>query len=722
MVKYNIFLLLICLGFINPVAGQHTVFTHDFAPSDDYVKPVEKPYRDGVCLNGSWSFFPLYQAGKLSREELMNPAIPENPVWESIPLKVPSPWNVNSFAKGNGGDFITYPSYPQKWESVRAGWLMRKIPSPMSAYARTLHVALTGNDSNEGTLTAPLRTIQHAADLAQPGDTVEVHEGVYREYVNPPRGGISDSKRIVYEAAPGEKVVIKGSEVIRNWTRVRGNIWKTVIANDFFHDFNPYSDLIHGDWFDPGHRVYHTGAVYLNGRWLMEASSKNELIGSSGIEQLWFGNVDCDSTTIWANFGGMNPNDNEIEINVRRSVFYPERTGANFITVNGFTMEGAATPWAPPTAQQIGLIGTNWSKGWIIENCLIRYSICAGVTLGKYGDKWDNTSSNTVGGYVKTIDRALRNGWSKKNIGGHIVRNNVISDCGQAGIVGSMGGAFSVICNNMIHDVHFIQTFGGAEMAGIKLHGAVDVQIIHNQIYRTCMGIWLDWMAQGTQVSRNFLHDNTGPDLFLEVDHGPFIIDDNLFLSSHSLLDRSQGGAYVHNLFAGAVDMLGYDDRQTPYLKAHSTEIAGFHDNPIGDDRIVNNIFVGPSNLSIYDHVGLPVEFDGNVYLEGAKLSGSEKSNAIVEDSDRTLNLVVTDTGSFLKMSFERRWLEERKRKLITTEYLGKTSISDLPFEQPDGKAISISKDYFGKKRDESNPSPGPFEARESGPLTLRVW
>jgi beta-galactosidase len=128
MVKYKMFLLLICLGFINPVAGQHTVFTHDFAPSDDYVKPVEKPYRVDVCLNGSWSFFPLYQAGKLSGEEIMNPAIPENPVWESTPLKVPSPWNVNSFAKGNGGDFITYPSYPQKWESVRAGWLMRKIP------------------------------------------------------------------------------------------------------------------------------------------------------------------------------------------------------------------------------------------------------------------------------------------------------------------------------------------------------------------------------------------------------------------------------------------------------------------------------------------------------------------------------------------------------------------------------------------------------------------
>jgi len=44
-----------------------------------------------------------------------------------------------------------------------------------------LHVAINGDDSNSGTLAAPLRTIQRAADLAQPGDTVTVHEGIYRE-------------------------------------------------------------------------------------------------------------------------------------------------------------------------------------------------------------------------------------------------------------------------------------------------------------------------------------------------------------------------------------------------------------------------------------------------------------------------------------------------------------------------------------------------------------
>ena len=118
----------------------------------------------------------------------------------------------------------------------------------------------------------------------------------------------------------------------------------------------------------------------------------------------------------------------------------------NYITVRGFTLRHAATPWAPPTAEQIGLIGTHWSKGWIIEDNTISHSKCVGVALGKYGDQWDNTSANTAEGYVLTINRALENGWSGENIGHHIVRNNHISHCEQAGVVGfCMGGGLALM-------------------------------------------------------------------------------------------------------------------------------------------------------------------------------------------------------------------------------------------------------------------------------------
>ena len=70
-----------------------------------------------------------------------------------------------------------------------------------TVHAAEFHVATTGQDTNQGTQAAPLHTIQRAAELAQPGDVITVHEGVYRERINPPRGGESDAKRIVYQAA-----------------------------------------------------------------------------------------------------------------------------------------------------------------------------------------------------------------------------------------------------------------------------------------------------------------------------------------------------------------------------------------------------------------------------------------------------------------------------------------------------------------------------------------
>ena len=99
-------------------------------------------------------------------------------------------------------------------------------------------------------------------------------------------------------------------------------------------------------------------------------------------------------------------------------------------------------------------------------------------------------------------------------------------------------------------------------------------------------------MAQGTRVSANLCHDNDC-DIFVEVNHGPFLIDNNLFLSPISLSINSHGGAYVHNLLTGGLDAYPFDSRLTPFMKAHSTELAGMHDNPGGDDRFYNNVFAG---------------------------------------------------------------------------------------------------------------------------------
>ena len=286
---------------------------------------------------------------------------------------------------------------------------------------------------------------------------------------------------------------------------------------------------------------------------------------------------------------------------------------------------------------------------------------------------------------------------------------------------GSLGAAFSTVTGNTIYDIHVRKLFSGAEMAGIKFHGAIDVQISHNHIYRTVRGLWLDWMAQGAHVSQNLFHDN-GEDVFVEVDHGPFLMDNNLLLSSLSLRDNSQSGAYVHNLFAGAIQLYLFDRRQTPFLKAHSTEVAGLHNNPNGDDRFYNNLFVQRADLSVYDNAPSPLWMEGNVFLKGAKPCKYEKEPLVKADFDSAVRLVEETGGFYLEMHYDPSWNTAQTYKLVTTERLGRAVIPNLPYEERDGQPVRINTDYFGQTRSETNPTPGPFENPGQGDLRLRVW
>jgi len=616
-------------------------------------------------------------------------------------------------------------------------------------HGKEYHVSVKGNDSNTGSVSLPFKTISAAVNVAFPGDTITVHAGTYREWIKPLRGGETDTKRIVYRAAPGEKAEIKGSEIITGWKKEKTGLWKVVIPNSFFGDYNPYQDSVFGDWFGRMGRIHHTGEVFLNGKSLYEKETLSKVINPvtdnkikdpEGSTYTWYCESDANNITIWANFQKFNPNKELVEISTRRTCFYPDKPGVNYLTVSGFHISQAATQWAAPTAEQVGMIATHWNKGWIIENNIISDSKCSGITLGKERGTGHNVWSLDAGNvnrdgnihYIEVVFRTLRNGWNKENIGSHVVRNNVIFNCEQTGICGSMGAVFRTIENNHIYNICTKRQFNGAEIGGIKFHAAVDVVIRKNRIHDCGRGLWLDWMTQGTRVSCNLLYKNDLEDLFLEVNHGPFIVDNNILLSPYSIRTQSQGGAYIHNLIAGAVYSYPEPNRFTPYFLPHSTDIAGLTTILAGDDRFFNNIFVGNGEKAVsntkmksgtegYNSAKLPVWMSGNIFYSGAK--PCEKETDYIQSADFNPGIELYGEGNDVYLNLE---LTEayygQKVALINSDILGIAKIPKAKFENPDGTYLVIDKDYFTHKRSSENSVAGPFVGLEKGKLVLKVW
>ncbi|MBL7134448.1 MAG: DUF1565 domain-containing protein, partial [Phycisphaerae bacterium] len=114
-----------------------------------------------------------------------------------------------------------------------------KTWQPSLKFSKTYYVdgsANAASDDNPGTKARPFRTINRAAQVLQPGERAIVAAGVYREWVRPKRGGTSPAKMIGYQAAPGAKVVIRGSRIVKDkWEASHSakGLWKVPLAAEY---------------------------------------------------------------------------------------------------------------------------------------------------------------------------------------------------------------------------------------------------------------------------------------------------------------------------------------------------------------------------------------------------------------------------------------------------------------------------------------------------------
>ena len=515
------------------------------------------------------------------------------------------------------------------------------------------------------------KTIQAAADVAVAGDTVLIDAGVYREWVKPANAGTSD-RPITYRARERGKVVISGADVIVGWRKRTDGLWEVKLPYDRFGGLNPFTDFIHGNWFEARNKETYPRAFLFRGRGKMRyrakiedfklpyynsskmkyadgmipAAEKRPYVGSFALKP------GMAAGTVIADFKE-DPNDGGTELVVRPCCFYPVVEFRDYQRLEGLVFCDAGPNWAGPHSEQLGVVGVNWSRGWVIEDCEIRGSTCAGLTLGKHGDEFDNYVQKSQR-YTEAIDRAIKFGFDR--VGHHTVRRCRIRDCGQAGVCGSLGAVFSTIADCDIGYCHWLENFDGCEMACIKLHGAVDVEIVGNELHHAgdFGGIWLDWMSQGTFVSRNRIHDlvlsrGDAGGVYIEVGHGPSILENNVIDARQAIhICGTHDVAIVGNELCGSVSW--WDDpfkRSTPFWKPHSPVLDQMLVRcTAGGCRLYNNVMKLPVSCPL-DARSVSV---GNLVVSNrAAFAAAKRSAAFVPVDTATLG---TNT---LGQAFERR-------------------------------------------------------------------
>lgn len=548
------------------------------------------------------------------------------------------------------------------------------------ASAETFYVAKNGSATNSGSIDSPLLTINAAAQLAQPGDTVIVGEGVYREWVDPPRGGASEDSRITYKAKEGDLVIILGSMEMTGWIP-DGDVWKLELPSETFGELNPYAEGIRhpsyveedesGDgwgWLKYG-RWAHRGDVIINGMGLVEQETSDGLAEPMS----WYTETSDEQTTIWINVADLNPNTDNVELSRLPFGIFPSRAGLDYITVFGFVVANVATHWAPPTEFQPAAIGPNGGNHWIIENNVVVHSRGVGISIG-----------------IPSGDADL------EEAGHHIIRNNVLLRNGQAGIAGQSWNHHTVIEGNWVEDTNYREEFGGWETAGIKLHNADDVLVADNVVVNVSTidaeigaahGVWIDYENTNTRVTRNLISGAEGMSVLMEANwNGPNTVDHNLVFGGGLGTYSSRGDAWIHNLFVDTVPT--WEDQDW--------------DNriPVSNSQWVQNIFVGKGLDDLPSH-SPDMLVSGNVFGSGAAAFPETENPALANSLDAQLARV--DSCTF-EVSLE------------GASDLAASRMPDLSF-----LPVDLSRDFNGTNREGGGVVAGPFASFAEGPAIVRV-
>lgn len=509
------------------------------------------------------------------------------------------------------------------------------------------------SDSGPGTAARPFRTIGQAARVLQPGERVVIASGTYRECVRPARGGSGPTQMISYEAAPGAKVIVKGSEILKDgWQPEtlpvfrRPNdttpppppvpLWQHELSGSLFPDaYNPFAlASAPGDrsWLDTksvdmGPYFRRRGLVFVDGKPLEPVEQTRELvqpnlpgppppnapkvlngqptrIRTAPIMQEVGGtkngrfSVDNSGQGIHIRLESGTPADHVIEVTTREQVFAPAVKGLAFIRVKGITFQHAGNVIPVP---QRGLVSTGGGNHWIIEDNTIEWANGTGLDIGN-GD-WGGPGAPQAG-----LNQ--------------IIRRNTIRYCGVEAI-GGMGTKGTVVEDNLIEWCGWADAERAWEAGAVKFHRAQNMLFRRNVVrhIRHANAVWFDSGNVNNRITGNIMADvvSVAAALHIEVNMGENQIDNNIIWDVRNAEPGTPGqrGCAGSGIFINASEktiiaqnLIGRCDNSGVFMIVRDDR-AGT--GRAIDNKIYNNIFARCDKSAIV-FLNAKNEADGNVY------------------------------------------------------------------------------------------------------------
>jgi len=620
------------------------------------------------------------------------------------------------------------------------------------AFSKTYYVdnnSAKAADNGPGTKSRPFRTINKAAQVLQPGERVVIASGTYRECVRPPRGGASPSQIISYEAAPGAKVFIKGSEVLNDgWQQesipagFRGfggtsgqpqaqvTAWKHELAGAMFPDaYQPFalaSVAGNWEWLDPrtvdmGPYFRRRGLVFVDGTPLEPMEQLRELamphlepvpvfttppvpqnglpprrrggpimqeIGGSPDARFW---VEDSGAAIHIRLASGTPADHLIEITTRNQCFVPSQKGLAYIRIKGIAFQHAANAYPFP---QYGLVSTVGGNHWIIEDNTIEWANGVGLDIGSDGDS----------------------GFTPQAGASQVIRRNTIRFCGVEGI-GGMGTRDTVVEDNLIEWCGWADAERGWEAAAAKFHFARNLLFRRNVVrhIRHGNGVWLDSGDANCRITGNVFADivTVSAAVHIEMNLEQNQIDNNVIWNVRNAEPGTPGqrGCAGSGVFINATDrlivaqnLIGRCDNSGIFAitrpdRARSGTATG--------NNISNNIFASCGKSAIV-FLNQNNQADGNLYVSmpGGFLG------FFTGDSKQWLDLVAWRQS----YGWDKNGAMGDMQVDFDPDRLELTILSSQPFPQV-SVVNHIENDMLGKVAGETR-APGPL----ADPVARRIW